>query len=325
MSLFNELQWQLIEKPKQTYNYLTILKEKKESEEERQKREKQEWKQLCEEKKKEMSKEEFNKRRQKEWYQRNKEKRIEKQLERYYRNKSDEEAFLEEIYKNVYDVIPEPIDYNKFYADKYKEDDRGWDWWYKFYWRASRLNRVHANACPKITYPVKVYNRWSFGIMMSKLGTMQHRAYEYVKPHLWEINIKDMFLAQEQFFTKVPMWVTKNKMRELVDSTDISKNQVCTVASALLRDKYICSELYLWRVNFLIGDVIISSNWNIFRPILENNIPWLTKDTVEELHKQRFDRLYRRCDDIPIHILRDAYLIKISINERENFYYIVPT
>ena len=114
----------MIENPKSTYNYLTILKEKKETEEEKKKREKQEWKQLCEEKKKEMSKEEFSKWRQKEWYQRNKERRIEKQLDSYYRNKVEEEALIEEIYESVYKELPEPIDYNKFYYDKYDKDDR---------------------------------------------------------------------------------------------------------------------------------------------------------------------------------------------------------
>ncbi len=102
-------------------------------------------------------------------------------------------------------------------------------------------------------------------------------------------------------------------------------NQVCSVASAMLRDKYIISEVYLGRVSFLVGDVIISQAGNVLRPCLENNIPWLTKDTVDELHKKRMDWLKKKTDDLKIYILRDTYLVKYQLNEREKMFYIIPT
>ena len=71
-----------------------------------------------------MSKEEFYKWRLKEWYQWNKKERSKKQLEKYYKNKAEEEAMIEEIYKDVYDVLPEPIERDKFYMEKYKDDDK---------------------------------------------------------------------------------------------------------------------------------------------------------------------------------------------------------
>ena len=74
---------------------------------------------------------------------------------------------------------------------------------------------------------------------------MQDRAYEYLKPYFKRLDIKDFKLSKKQFFTKAPMWVANNRMREIIDSTDISNNQLCSVASAVLRDKYIMSELYL--------------------------------------------------------------------------------
>lgn len=83
-------------------------------------------------------------------------------------------------------------------------------------------------------------------------------------------------------------------MLPLVHNSDISDNQICCVASALLRDKYIVSELYMGRVSFLLGDVIVTQAGNILRPSLENNIPWLTKDTVETLHKKRMDWLKKK-------------------------------
>ena len=323
MSLFDEFQqWQIIQKPRQTKSYERVLASKKNKTKEELK---QEWKELCKQKKAELSEEEFIKWRQKEWYKRNKERVIEYNIERYYRDKADEEAMIEEIYKNVYDTLPEPINYDKLYAEKYDADDRDWNGGFRFYRRASRLNRVHANRCVAITHPVRVYNRGGFGILISKLGNEQNRAYEYIKPHIDEIGIKDCFLAQEQWLTKLPMWITKNRMRELTEATDISKNQICSVASALMRDKYIASELYLWRVSFLIGDVIIDSSGHLFRPILENNLSRLTPETVEQLHQDRIDWLHRKNDTLPIYVLWDAYLIEKKINEREKYFYIVPT
>jgi hypothetical protein len=42
---------------------------------------------------------------------------------------------------------------------------------------------------------------------MSNLGTMQNKAYEYIKPHIKEIDLRDFKLSKRQFFTKAPMWV----------------------------------------------------------------------------------------------------------------------
>ena len=84
MSLFNDLQSELIEEPKKLGNYRKILRKEKETEEEKVARKKKEWKDLCAQKKQEMSKEEFEARSMKEYYKRNRKKRIEKQLKLYY-------------------------------------------------------------------------------------------------------------------------------------------------------------------------------------------------------------------------------------------------
>ena len=272
-----------------------------------------------------MSKEEFSKWRQKEWYQRNKERRIEKQLDSYYRNKVEEEALIEEIYESVYKELPEPIDYNKFYYDKYDKDDRDWNKKHKFYRRCSRLNFLKVSSLPKYTCPIKVYNGGSLNLMFSRLWTMQDRAYEYIKPYIDELTIKDLSLAKRQFFTKSPMRCASERLQKLLAATDIANNQICTVASALLRDKYMHTELYMGRVGFLVGDIIITQNGNILRPILENNIPWLTKDTVEELHQKRIDWLKRKTDDLKVYALWDCYFLKIQPNEWETLFYFTPT
>ena len=133
------------------------MKEKKENEKDRKKREKQEWKQLCEDKKKEMSKEEFNKRRQRERYQRNKKKRIERQLDAYYRNKAEEDALIEEIYKDVYDALPEPINYDKYYTAKFRDDDVNSENKYKFCWRSSKLASENWKRMRKRRMPFRIY------------------------------------------------------------------------------------------------------------------------------------------------------------------------
>ena len=270
-----------------------------------------------------LSKEEFYKRRQKAYYEWQKEERIKKWLERYYRNKWEEEAMLEEIYKDVYDPLPEPINYDKYYTEKFREDDMDVDGKYRYYWRCSRLNLLKPSKLSKYTLPIRIYWRKGVRSIISQLWNMQNKAYEYIKPYIDELNIKDFKLSKKQFFTKAPMWAMSKKMLELTSATDISNNQICTVASALLRDKYIKSELYLWRVSFLVWDIIITQNGNVLRPCLENNIEWLNKDTVISLHDKRVKYLNWEDNDLQIYILWDCYLLEIHINEREYIYYLV--
>ena len=264
---------------------------------------------------------EYLKRWQKNYYKKKKDEVKKKGKEKRDQEKREAEA----LFKEVLDEMEWPVDLDKFYFEKYKQDDLDSWWRFKYYWWASRLNFEKASALPKYKSAIRIYERKALNRIVSDLWKMQDRAYEYIKPHLNEISLKDFKLSRKQMFTKAPMRVSWWRMRELIEGTDISNNQICTVASALLRDKYIVNELYLWRVSFLIWDVIISQSGNVFRPMLENNIPWLTKDTVEELHKKRFERLNRDINDLSIYALWDAYLIKVHPNERETYFYIVPT
>lgn len=76
---------------------------------------------------------------------------------------------IEEIYKNVYDVLPDPIDYNKLYAEKYDEDDRDGNKKFRFYRWCSRLNYMKTSKMKKYTQPIRIYNRDSFNLMFSNL------------------------------------------------------------------------------------------------------------------------------------------------------------
>lgn len=325
MSLFNDLKWDIIENPKSTYNYVKVLKKEKEAEEDEEKIRKKKWKELCAQKKQELSKEEYDKWRVKEWYQWNKEWYAKKQLERYYKEKAEEEEMIEGIYKEIYDALPELIDYDKFYMEKYRNDDINYEWRYKFSWRFSRLNWISPGREKKYLNPIKLYNTGKLNLMITNLNKIQDDAYKYLKPHLNEISIKDFSINKNQIVSQTPMRVARWKMRELKDATNISSNQLCSVASAMLRDKYIVGEVYMWRASFLVGDIIITQNGNVLRPCLENNIPWLTPDTVEELHKKRLDWLKKKIDDLDIYILRDTYLVKYQPNEFEQRFYLIPT
>lgn len=317
MSLFNDLQWEIIERPRTTWAYHRILKEKNKGEQ-------KERKELMKEKRKELPPEEYKKRWQVNHYKRKRKEIIEKTRKRRKEDKEDMNKFLEEIYEEVY-WDRGGANRDEYYYKKYFNDDTDSEWRHRYYRRASRMRWLMPSKLKKIEYPIRILERKWMKEMFTSKSKIQDDAYKCLKPHIGEITMSDLKIAGKQFFTKSPMRVTKGKMQELANNSWIPKNQLCCVASAMLRDKYICSELYLWPVSYLIGDVIISQGGNIFRPILGNSLPWLTKETVEELHEKRMKYLKKENDDVPIYVLRDAYLIKIPVNKLENLFYIVPT
>jgi len=313
MSLFNDLQWEIIENPKQKWSYHRILKAKE--------KEIKSKKEIAKEMKEKMWEEAYRDWYQKEYYK-NRRKEIKK---KYQEKKKEEELFVWELIDEIYADVPEIINRDKYYTQKFRDDDINYEGKFKFSRRVSRLNWVKPSKEEAYIKPVMVYNFANLWWVLTNLWRIQDRAYEYLKPHINEISLGDLKLSKRQSLTKNPMRATWWNMRKLVDNTDISMNQVCSVASAMLRDKYIISEVYLGRVSFLVGDVIISQAGNIYRPCLENNIPWLTKDTVDELHKKRMDWLKKKTDDLKIYILWDTYLVKYQPNEREKWFYIIPT
>lgn len=326
MSLFNELQWEIIEKPRSTYNYAKILETQKESEEEKAKREKAERKALCAEKKKEMSKEEFELWRRKAYYQLQKEERIEKQLDKYYKNKREEEALLEEIYKDVYDPIPEPINYDKYYLEKFKDDDRDSDNKYRFSWRSSKIIFENWKTIPRYRQPIRIYWRKWVEVSRKNLLKKEIEAYKLLLPHLPELKDERFMLKKKQTLTKYPLRNVNWNLAKITMNSDIAPSHICNVLDAIHRDKYIASEAYLWRNSFIIWDMLVTQTGNKFQPCLENNIPWLTPETVEDIHEVRMQRRkHKGKEKPPIYMVPDAYLVKIPINEWETYFYIIPT
>lgn len=317
MSLFSEFSSQsIIENPKQLGQYHKILKKHKEKEEVKT------WKEIRNEKKAQLSKEEYRHWLTNQYYPRNKE----KVKERYQQNKKEMEAYMEEIYKDVYDQLVFNPDYDKIFKDKFFEDDTDWEWRYRFSWRASHLALLRFDKIRSIDFPIRIIENYNFDNLIRNQTRIQTQAYEYLKPHINEIDIRDFFMAKKQKMTNRPLRECYWKMLELVMATKIPHNQLCSIASAIIRWRYIASEVYLWRYSFLVWDVIVTTMGQMFRPCLENNLWWLTKDTVDMLHTARLEFMkYTRWINVPIAIIKDAYLIAIKTNERETLYYVVPT
>lgn len=324
MSLFSQIQWELIEKPKNTYNYKRILEEKKNVEDEEKKR-KEEWKKLAAEKKAELPEEEFKKWRKKARYQRNKEKCIKNQLNNYYRDKELQEAMIEEIYREVYDTLPEPISRDEFYTEKFKSDDIKSNW-YRFAWRSSRLKRIKWAELSRQHLPFRIYGRYRIDALIKAQEEIQTKSYKYLKEQREEIKDCKINLQKRQQPYNYPMYSVSEPLKSIADASEINNWNLILVADWMIRGKYMSSGVYLWRNSFIFWDVLVTGTWHLFRIALENNLRWLTPKTVEKIHELRIKRRKEKAEKRPpIYMVWDAYLLKIPINEWENLYYIVPT
>lgn len=315
MSLFNELQDELIEKPINTRDYYKFLKQ-------RNNKERKTDKQIRKEKRKELLKEEFIKRYKKDYYK--------KKKDRYKRRYKEYQEWLENMMWEICDElradVPDLVNRDKYYTEKYKKDDTKRAA-YKFAWRSSKIRRLNWNWLPRQMSPFRISNRKGVDRCIKELLNTQWKVYEYLKPHLNEIKKCEISLHRKQQPYDYPTYTIDEPLNSLCESSDINTWRIVYVAEWMIRDKFMVTELYLWRTSFIFWDVLVTQTWNLFRIALENNLPWLTKDTVEDIHSRRMSRWKDKNDkDMPpIYIVQDAYLIKIKINERENLYYIVPT
>lgn len=320
MSLFDDFkQGEIIQKPTGTWNYLKIWKARNKSIAEIEAEKKAEWKQLLKQKKEELSPEEYHNFRAREWARRNKKDVAERALKRYHDKKKQEEEMLEEIYNELWPV-PDIRSPDIIYAEKYRKDDVDKDWKFLIYWWLTRMLYLKPHKLPKYKNPIKVSPRSWFIHLVNNNIAKQNEAYEYLLPHLWEISLLQFNLNKKQLISKHPTRKCKHKMLELCKVSNIPTHTLCNVASAMLRDKLIKSMCYLGRVSYLVGDIIISQNGNVFRPSLDGTIPWLTPDTVDELHDKRVDFIRNKKEGVDVYVLRDCYLSKVW-----DFYYIIPT
>lgn len=307
MSLFNELQEGIIEKPKQTWTYQRVLKAKSEETKTR--------KQIVKEMKEKLSPEEFKKRYMRQYYD------AEKKKKEYRKKKEDGLRLMLELF----DEIPDPINRDKYYTEKYRDDDtvkRG----YRFAWRSSKLKNINRRTTPRRKQPFRISNRRSMEYSIRLLHDIQCKVYTHLLPHLDEIKDCRYYIHKKQHPYDFPLWHIDEPLKTLAQWLDMNPARVMNVADAMIRWKLIVSELYLWRNSFIFGDVVVTQTGNTYRIALENNLPWLTKDTVEDIHSLRMEwRKHKGKIAPPIYMVNDAYLITIQPNEREKLFYIVPT
>lgn len=314
MSLFDELQWEIIEKPTNTNYYHRILNE--------QKKEKKTEKQKRKEMREKLWPVEYKKRYDKQRYQKQKAK-----FKKRYEEHRD--AFNEEMLNDIINEIrwdvPDVVNRDKYYLEKFRDDDVKSNW-YRFSWWSSRLARIKWKDLPKQKTPFRVVKvRWmERGI--KDMNDIQSKAYQYLKPYMGKFKDVPLSLQKKQQPYDYPIYVTTNEFRKFVEWGPVNPWHIYLVFDAMRRWKYMVTETYLWRNSFIFGDVLVTQTWKLFRIALENNLPWLTKDTVEDIHSLRMDWRKNKGEKAPpIYIVNDAYLIKIKINEREDLFYIVPT
>lgn len=311
MSLFNDLQSGLIEKPKQTWSYKKIRLQKQQKEETKTE------KQIRKEMKEKLPEKEYRKR----YHHREYMKRTELYKQKYEEKKKKQTQELLDLINEIW-PDEEEVDWDNYYKEKFECDDKIKKW-YRFYRRASKLLRYW--GFPEYKMPIRIHARYHIDKLIRMAMDSQHQAYQYIKPHMDEIKDCVCKMNKTQVPYDFPTYRSSEPLRSLADNAPLHKWYIFLVYEGMRRNKYMCSEMYLGRISFIFGDVIVTQTWNLFRISLDHNLPWLTKDTVEDIHKKRIE--WRRDwtkEPPPIYVLRDAYLIKVKLKETF-LYYIVPT
>ncbi len=309
-SLFNEIQSEIIENPRWTWNYRKILKEKEEKIKTK--------KEMVQEMREKLPPEEFKKRYRRLYYDK------EKEQKKYQEKKREWDLLTWELIDEIYSDVPDLINRDDYYTKKYRDDDTVCNV-YNFARWSSRLMRINRKWTPKWTAPFRISKRHAIINCTSRLFDTQVEAYKYLKPHIDEIRNCKYALAKKQYIY-APLYYMDEPMRTIIENSPVPNHRAIYIADGMIRWKFMVSELYLGRDSFIFWDVLVTQTWNTFRIALENNLPWLTKDTVEEIHSLRMDWRKNKWEKAPpIYIVNDAYLIQIPINEREILYYIVPT
>ena len=260
------------------------------------------------------------------WYQKEYYKNRRSEIKKKYQEKKkEEELFVWELIDEIYADVPEIINRDEYYTQKFRDDDtvkRG----YRFAWRSSKLANLNWKSVPKRKKPFRIGNRRSMEYSMRLLYDTQCEVYQYLSPHLEEIKNCRNYIHKKQKPYDFPLWHIDEPLKTLAEWLDMNPARVVNVADAMIRWKLIVSELYLWRTSFIFWDVLVTQTGNTYRIALENNLPWLTKDTVEDIHEKRMQwRKHKWKDKPPIYIVNDAYLVKYEPNEREKIFYIIPT
>lgn len=329
MSLFDALkQWEIIENPSQ-------LKQRKERvKKEKKDPKKQKEAQLRDEMRAKLSPEEYEK-----WYQswrraHNKKKKHQLYLKDYAKIKAERDKISEEVLSEIEYKWEKEQTIDEYYIEKFREEDTDWEWRYRYSWRASPLANLNRKWVFTYRLPVRIAENYSnMEMLMKNQSSVQWDVYKLIYPRLNEIPIWSFKMADKQKVTARPMWSMTWRILELAEESWYPKHQICEVTQALQTGTYMPEEVYLWHISWIFWDVIVTSMGHMFKIALENNLKWLTPDTIETIRQQRLNYKKEK-DKCRIYTLMNAYLIKVpacKIYEKDwiknywhYFYYVVP-
>lgn len=329
MSIFESFkEWAIIENPsqlKQHKDYVKKEKEKKKKTKEDKQRE---------EMKANLTPEEYERRYQKQWRDKNKKKKHELYIVSYAKQKEERDIISEEVLSEIEYKWEKEQTIDEYYINKFKEEDTDWEWRYRYSWRASPLAKLDRRRVVKYDRPIRITeNYWNINILIKKQLSMQWDIYKLIYPRLNEIPLGSFKMSPNQKVTARPMWNMTWRILELAEESWYPKHQICEITWALQKGIYIPSEVYLWHISWIFWETIITSMGHMFKIALENNLKWLTPDTIEDVRQQRLN-YKKKWDKCRIYVLLNAYLIRVpncKIYEKDwikNYwhysYYVVP-
>ena len=222
MSVFDDLQIDLIEAPRKLPSYQKIVKERRGKEERTEK-------QIRKEMKAKLSEKEYWKR----YAHREYVKRKKKYKKRYKSQQEELSKMTEEICDELWPGN-DLTDWDKFYTKKFKEDDaKGRA--YRFSWRCSRLRRINWARTNKQTTPFRVANRKQMDQLIRDNTKTQNGAYEYLKPHMNDIKDCMLALNKNQLPYNYPVYVSDKELRDVVNESPVNIASTYLVFDAMRR------------------------------------------------------------------------------------------
>lgn len=320
------MSWKLLDKKQTLSNKNSIQKAKREKEEYKTE------KQIRKEMKEKLSPEDYYR-----WYHRTYYHKSDKEKTKM-RNDNKSKIWFEETKKLLLELYWEDkkeqtID--EYYIEKYRADDVDSDWRYRQRWWITNINNLlwkHNN----ISFPIRVAENYDMDYLMTRQFNIQLKAFKYLR---WkDINIcQCSILSNWRNNRRDPMWWGNEEYIRLVNNAEWINRQQISEMIRRLQEWVFIPETWVWYKCFMVWDIIATSMWHMFKIALENNLDWLTKDTIDDIHKQRIEFRYW-WDKIPkwfpIARMNNCYLIKIpadkivcddwNIEHHHYNYYIVP-
>lgn len=319
------MSWKLLDKKQTLSNKNSIQKAKREKEEYKTE------KQIRKEMKEKLSPEDYYR-----WYHRTYYHKSDKEKTKR-RNDNKSRIWFEETKKLLLELYWEDkkeqtID--EYYIEKYRADDVDSDWRYRQMRWATDIWRIAWTDY--IWFPIRIAENINMNKLMPRQLWEQTKAYNHLK---WKDldNVQCWLLINWKNSLRNPRrWGNDNFISLAENEEWISRLQIWEMIRRIQAWVFM-PEVWVWYRCFMVWDIIATSMWHMFKIALENNLDWLTKDTIDSIHEQRkyiWHNCNKRVKWFPIACMDNCYLIKIpadkivcddwNIEHHHYNYYIVP-